>query len=64
MQVKAEAKLMDLFPPLAHETIADPCVIADTNGCALTWYLPGVISPERQVSGCFYVANNLLSLHK
>lgn len=27
----------------------DACVIADVNGVILMWYLPGLLSPKRQV---------------
>lgn len=50
---KVESKLQEEYPPLfplgdARE-ISDPCTIIDKDGRVLCWYLPGLLTFERQV---------------
>lgn len=48
-----EDKLESLFPPMhspPYPLISDPTTIVDLHGCILSWYLPGCLSRERQVS--------------
>ena len=45
-----EEKRTKAFPACgAHKLVADPCVVVDVNGVILLWYLPGLVSPKRQV---------------
>jgi len=38
------------FPPCGlGELEAEACVVVDVNGIILFWYLPGLLSPKRQV---------------
>jgi hypothetical protein len=34
----------------ATETIAEPCLVVDSEGMILLWFLPGLVKSERQVS--------------
>ena len=44
-----EAEMMELFPPDEEELVADPCVVVDSEGTILMWYLPGILCSRRQV---------------
>jgi len=46
-----EAELMAEFPPIKQALGQEdrPLVISDVDGKILVWYLPGLISPARQV---------------
>jgi hypothetical protein len=50
MQDRVEGELNDLFPPAATVAIAEPCVIVDSDGIILLWFLPGLLNKKRQVS--------------
>jgi hypothetical protein len=50
-QDKVENKLMSTFPPGKSTLISSPTVMCDQEGSVLAWYLPGILSPRRQVSG-------------
>ena len=52
-----EARLLSTFPPpaLISETtmgaiITNPLTVVDHHGRILCWYLPGILTPHRQVS--------------
>jgi len=51
MQEHVEGELLDLFPPETTETIVEPCVVVDSEGIILLWFLPGLLHPKRKV-GC------------
>lgn len=47
-----EERLANLFPPLFQPPLPEmtkPCIIVDSCGVILLWYLPGILSQERQV---------------
>jgi hypothetical protein len=45
-----EQRRRNRFPPCGQgELISDCCVVADADGIILLWYLPGLVSPKRQV---------------
>ena len=45
-----EAVMMELFPPDEEELVADPCVVVDSEGTILMWYLPSSIQlPENNL---------------
>ena len=46
-----EEEMEKLFKPCEAELIDSPCVVVDTEGWILVWYLPGLLEPWRQVSG-------------
>jgi hypothetical protein len=48
-QTEIESRLRCLFPPGATETIIEPCVVVDSKGIVLLWFLPGLLHPRRQV---------------
>jgi hypothetical protein len=50
VQDHIEEELRRLFPPAATETIAEPCLVVDSEGMILLWFLPGLVKSERQVS--------------
>lgn len=55
-----EEQLSKAFPPLhcrPFPLVSRPSIILDSAGNILTWYLPGLLSNERQV-------NLVLSLHE
>jgi hypothetical protein len=52
-QDKVENKLMESFPPCESTLLSAPTVICDRDGLVMAWYLPGILSPQRQVSGTF-----------
>jgi len=46
-----EADLLRLFPAIEPAvTLYDPCLVADTEGRIMFWFLPGIVSPKRKVS--------------
>ena len=49
LQDQVERQFSDLFPAGPKEFVSSPCVVGDKDGLLLTWYLPGVLSPKRQV---------------
>ena len=64
LKLDAEDHLLTIFPPLCpvedilanqFPILLDPAIITDDAGHILMWYLPGLLSPARQVS------NRLLS---
>jgi hypothetical protein len=52
MNEAIESRLRELFPPICSpsEDIYLPTVFEDCNGYILLWYLPGILSKERQAS--------------
>jgi len=44
-----ERELLRLFPPPESELISEPCVVVDSKGRILLWYLPGLMGLKRQV---------------
>jgi hypothetical protein len=49
----AETRLTNRYPPLyqkPYPVIIEPTTITDKHGNCLVWHLPGIVSPERQVS--------------
>ena len=44
-----EASLKQQFVPLDGVTISTPCVIIDSQGIIMAWYLPKILSDARQV---------------
>jgi len=55
MQDWVEQELYDLFPPAATVAIAEPCVIVDSDGIILLWFLSGLLNKKRQVSWLHYL---------
>lgn len=45
-----ELEMLRLFPPPESELISAPCVVVDSEGRILLWYLPGLIGLKRQVT--------------
>lgn len=46
----ANDKTLDkLFDCASFGSITDPCIVTDSWGKILLWYLPGIITPSRQV---------------
>lgn len=59
-----EARAVVDFPPLYQEPfpeVTTPCTVQDCAGRILIWYLPGVLTPERQV--CDSLVLLLLTAH-
>jgi hypothetical protein len=50
-QESLEEEMETLFKPCEAELIDSPCVVVDTEGWILVWYLPGFLGPRRQVRG-------------
>jgi len=50
-QEHVEGRLRELFPPAEAEIMTSPTVIVDSEGIILVWFLPGLMSMNRQVSG-------------
>jgi len=50
MQENIEERLRLLFPPSATETIAEPCLVTDSEGIILVWFLPGLLGYRKQVN--------------
>jgi hypothetical protein len=44
-----ERELLRLFPPLDSELVCAPCVVVDSEGRILLWYLPGLLALKSQV---------------
>jgi len=44
-----ERDLLRLFPPCTTELVSVPCVVVDSEGIILLWYLPGLLCGQRQV---------------
>jgi hypothetical protein len=51
MNEQVERRLYQLFPPGTMEMIAQPCVVVDSEGMILLWFLPGLLHRKRQVGG-------------
>lgn len=49
MNEEVERRLRRLFPPGTTEMIAEPCVVVDSKGIILLWFLPGLLHRKRQV---------------
>ena len=54
-QEHVEGRLRELFPPAEAEIMTSPTVIVDSEGIILVWFLPGLMSMNRQVSGKVHV---------
>ena len=50
IQEHVEGRLLELFPPGPTETVAEPCVVVDSEGVILLWFLPGLLNQKRKVS--------------
>ena len=51
-----EKRRKQKFPPCGqNELVSEGCVVADVNGVILMWYLPGLVSPRRQVSRLLFI---------
>jgi hypothetical protein len=48
-QPGVEDDLRRLFPAGEMEVIVEPCMIVDSEGIILLWYLPGLMNSRRQV---------------
>ena len=59
-----EKTLKRRYPLPNGVTISMPCIIVDTDGIIVTWYLPGILSDSRQVCclPCPIVEENLMPL--
>jgi hypothetical protein len=44
-----EREMLRLFPPPESELVAEPCVVVDSEGRILLWYLPGLMELKQQV---------------
>jgi len=44
-----ESLLRKQYPPLNGEMASTLCIIVDTQGIILSWYLPGILTSSRQV---------------
>jgi len=44
-----EQDLLRLFPLCTTELVSVPCVVVDSEGIILLWYLPGLLCGQRQV---------------
>ena len=44
-----ENPLRERFPPAVPQHIVGPCVMVDSEGIILLWFLPGLMSLKRQV---------------
>ena len=44
-----EEHLRHLFPPLETEFVHRPCVVVDSEGFILLWYLPRLLTSKRAV---------------
>jgi len=44
-----ELSLRKRYPLLNGEMASTPCIIVDTQGIILSWYLPGILTSSRQV---------------
>jgi len=49
MQPEVEQELSHLFPPNKMETISKPCVVVDSEGIVLLWFLLGLLNCTCQV---------------
>jgi hypothetical protein len=49
VQEHVESELFERFPPGQTVITADPCVIIDSEGFILLWFLPGLLKPKRRV---------------
>jgi hypothetical protein len=49
MQEHVERELLELFPPVVTETVVEPCVVVDSEGIILLWFLPGLLNVNRKV---------------
>jgi len=50
MQEHVEGELLQLFLSGAIQTISEPCVVLDSEGIILLWFLPGLLGRKRKVS--------------
>ena len=44
-----EREMLRLFPPLESELVSAPCVVVDSEGRVILWYLPGLLGRKCQV---------------
>jgi hypothetical protein len=50
MNAEQQAAMLRSFKPIATDHLeVNPCTITDRHGKLLVWYLPNILSPERQV---------------
>jgi hypothetical protein len=49
MNEQLERAMLRLFPPPESELISEPCVVVDSEGRILLWYLPSLLGLKRQV---------------
>ena len=64
MQEHVEEELIRLFPPGRRRKLAEPCVICDTDGIILMWFLPGLLDFQRQVGRFSFVKCWNINLEK
>jgi len=52
---RLEAEIMELYPPIHSAPLFQvrPCVIVDSEGHLLVWYLPSILTLKRQVRALF-----------
>lgn len=57
-------KMENVYEDVELGYYSDPCIIVDMYGRIVTWYLPGILHPERMVIRTFlspgFKANHLL----
>src|ERR1700689_5139763 len=44
-----ERETLRLFPPSESELVSAPCVVVDSEGRVILWYLPGLLGRKCQV---------------
>jgi len=59
-QEMIEEEICELFPPGEAQLVHRPCVVVDSEGIILLWYLPRLLSLKRGVS--FHEKLSTLSL--
>jgi hypothetical protein len=57
-----EVRLLKKFPPVVPRHIMMPCTIEDQHKRIIAWYLPGVLTTQRQVSIKMYKMENYANL--
>jgi hypothetical protein len=55
--LEREASLRSEYPPLNGVKMSTPCIIVDSHGVILAWYLPGILNNVRQV-GLFALSDH------